>query len=130
MVNEPGVTLVPLARRRGRTAWTFRHAGRRYSVFAVGSQLRVTDAACPHNGGPLAEGTVRNGAITCPWHRYTFDLETGRCRSAANYALRVYPVVWRNGRVFAELPTSAGPRSWLRLPRLRIRAGRDVRPPD
>ncbi|MGO8958123.1 MAG: Rieske (2Fe-2S) protein [Streptosporangiaceae bacterium] len=123
MTDGPVTTLVPLARPRGRKAWTFRHAGRHYAVFAVDGQLRVTNAGCPHNGGPLADGIVRNGAITCPWHWYTFDLATGRCRSGANYALRLYPVVRRNGRAFAELP-AGGRRSWRRL--LFWRAGRAV----
>ena len=129
MTGEPGVTRVPLAEPRGRTAWTFRHAGRRYSVFAVAGQLRVTDAACPHNGGPLADGIIREGAITCPWHWYIFDLDTGRCRTDANYALRLYPVVWRNGRVFAELPAAVRPRNWPRFLRPRARAGRETKPP-
>ncbi len=99
-------------------------------MFAVGGQLTVTDAACPHNGGPLADGIVRNGAITCPWHWYSFDLETGRCRTGAAYALRLYPVVWRGGRAFAELPAAVRPRSWSQLLRPHARAGRDANPPE
>ena len=130
MTDEPGVTLVALAEPRGRTRWTFRHGGRGYVVFAIDGQLRVTDAACPHNGGPLAKGIVRDGSIVCPWHWYRFDLQTGCCRTDASYALRLYPVVWRHGRAFAELPANVRPRRWPRLPRLRIRAGREVKPPS
>jgi nitrite reductase/ring-hydroxylating ferredoxin subunit/uncharacterized membrane protein len=32
---------------------------------------------CTHRGGPLHEGTVDDGRVTCPWHRSTFDLRTG-----------------------------------------------------
>jgi nitrite reductase/ring-hydroxylating ferredoxin subunit/uncharacterized membrane protein len=32
---------------------------------------------CTHRGGPLHEGTVANGCVTCPWHGSTFDLRTG-----------------------------------------------------
>jgi nitrite reductase/ring-hydroxylating ferredoxin subunit len=116
-MREPGVTLVALAEPSGRTAWTFRHGGRSYAVFAVDGQLRVTDAACPHNGGPLAAGIVRDGAVTCPWHRFTFDLETGGCRNAAStrFELRLYPVVRRDGKAFAELPAAMGLRRWSRF---------------
>jgi nitrite reductase/ring-hydroxylating ferredoxin subunit/uncharacterized membrane protein len=32
---------------------------------------------CTHRGGPLHEGAVANGCVTCPWHGSTFDLSTG-----------------------------------------------------
>jgi nitrite reductase/ring-hydroxylating ferredoxin subunit len=129
MTDEADLALVRLARPRGRTAWTFRHAGRSYAVFAVDGRLGVTDAACPHNGGPLARGIIRDGTVTCPWHWYRFDLQTGRCRTDANYALRIYPVIWRDGRALAALPAAARPRRWSRLLGLVVRAGRKAKPP-
>ena len=60
--NGPGEpALVPLERPPGRTQWTFSHAGRSYAAFEVSGDLVVTDGACPHKGGPLAEGLVRDG---------------------------------------------------------------------
>jgi nitrite reductase (NADH) small subunit len=115
---------VPLAKRRGRTRWRFRHRGRGYVVFVIDGQLRVTDAACPHNGGPLAKGIVRDGSIICPWHWYRFDLQTGCCRTDASYGLRLYPVIWHDERAFVALPVNVRPRTWPKLPRPRIRAGR------
>ena len=29
--------------------------------------------------GPLWEGTLGEGRVTCPWHRWTYDLRTGQC---------------------------------------------------
>ncbi len=124
MSNEPDVTLVPLAPPRGRRAWTFKHHGRSYSVFDVDGELQVTDAACPHHGGPLAEGLIRDGVVTCPWHWYSFELRSGECRTAAGYRLRKYPVVSRDGRLYAELPAWSKPRSWSHLLRARARSDR------
>ncbi|SMP77966.1 Ferredoxin subunit of nitrite reductase or a ring-hydroxylating dioxygenase [Neorhodopirellula lusitana] len=45
----------------------FRHQG---SWFAM-------DAMCSHQGGPLAEGVVKDGCVTCPWHGWQYDLATG-----------------------------------------------------
>lgn len=42
------------------------------------------DGLCPHQGGPLTEGTVCDGAIRCPWHGYDFDLATGKGRGNAH----------------------------------------------
>ena len=78
------------------------------SVFA-------TESTCPHKGGPLAEGLVRDGVVTCPWHWYSYELATGRCRTAAGYELRRYPVVMVDGRPHAALPAAAPARSWSQI---------------
>ncbi len=33
---------------------------------------------CTHRGGPLSEGTLEDGVVTCPWHFGQFDIKTGR----------------------------------------------------
>lgn len=33
---------------------------------------------CSHLGGPLSEGTLKDGSIVCPWHGSEFSLEDGR----------------------------------------------------
>jgi nitrite reductase (NADH) small subunit len=124
--NGPGEpALVPLERPAGRTQWAFLHGGRSYAVFASDDGvLVVTDGACPHNGGPLAEGLVRDGCVTCPWHWYSYELATGQCRTAAGYELRRYPVVLVGGRPHAALPASAPARSWSQILRAHARSAR------
>lgn len=34
--------------------------------------------ACAHLGGPLSEGTLKDGSVVCPWHGSEFALEDGR----------------------------------------------------
>ena len=36
------------------------------------------DNACPHQGGPLGEGSIENGWLRCPWHGWEFDIRTGQ----------------------------------------------------
>ena len=120
--------LVPLERPDGQTRWTFSHAGRVFAVFVVSGDLVVTDGACPHNGGPLAEGLVRDGVVTCPWHWYSYELATGRCRTAAGYSLRRYPVVMVDGRPHAALPAAPPARSWSQILREHARPGGASRP--
>ena len=119
-------SLVPLDRPEGVTQWTFEHAGRSYAVFFVDEELHVTDGGCPHNGGPLAEGLVRNGVVTCPWHWYSYELATGRCRTAAGYELRRYPVMLVEGRPHVALPAPAAPRSWSEILRAHAAEGRQA----
>jgi nitrite reductase/ring-hydroxylating ferredoxin subunit len=34
--------------------------------------------ACSHLGGPLSEGTLKDGSVVCPWHGSEFALQDGR----------------------------------------------------
>ena len=40
-------------------------------------QPRVLADRCTHRGGPLSEGQVADGCVTCPWHGSRFDLVDG-----------------------------------------------------
>ena len=97
------LTRVPLGDPEGRERWTVAHEGRSYLVLDLGDRLVVTDALCPHKQNPLVEGLVRDGCLVCPGHWYTFDLDTGACRNAAQTALPLHPVVERDGRLYAEV---------------------------
>ncbi len=62
----------------------FRHAGRVSAVTNV----------CAHQGGPLGEGKIVDGCVTCPWHGYQYDASTGRSpppytEKIATYRVRV-----------------------------------------
>ncbi|MEW2218942.1 Rieske (2Fe-2S) protein [Streptomyces sp. NPDC006990] len=39
--------------------------------------VRVLANRCSHESGPLSEGTVADGCVTCPWHGSTFRLSDG-----------------------------------------------------
>jgi len=45
-----------------------------------GDTVNALHAVCAHAGGPLAEGTVVDGCIECPWHASRFRLSDGRLR--------------------------------------------------
>ena len=34
--------------------------------------------SCAHLGGPLSEGTLKDGSVVCPWHGSEFSLDDGR----------------------------------------------------
>jgi nitrite reductase/ring-hydroxylating ferredoxin subunit/uncharacterized membrane protein len=46
----------------------------------TGETVNALHAVCAHAGGPLAEGTVVDGCIECPWHASRFRLTDGRLR--------------------------------------------------
>ena len=47
------------------------------ALFNVGGTYHAIDATCLHRGGPLAEGTLSQCIVTCPWHGWQFDVTTG-----------------------------------------------------
>ncbi|MBE3007678.1 Rieske 2Fe-2S domain-containing protein [Microbispora sp. NEAU-D428] len=40
-------------------------------------RIHALENACPHLRGPLSEGWLRDGALTCPWHGSRFELSSG-----------------------------------------------------
>ncbi len=74
------------------------------AVFNVNGELCAVDGACPHRGGPLAEGVVRDGVVTCPRHWFRFDLRTGEHVGDAELRLRRYPLRVVDGMVEVLLP--------------------------
>lgn len=69
------------------------------ALFNVNGDFYAVDNLCPHEGGPLVAGTVGGRVLTCPWHRWQFDLKTG-C-SPVNPAIHVqtYPVQIEDERI-------------------------------
>ncbi len=53
--------------------------------------LHATQAACPHAGGPLADGQTDLDVLVCPLHLYTSRWSDGASSSGLE-AVRVHPV--------------------------------------
>ena len=47
------------------------------AIFRQADQVYAMDGMCSHQGGPIAEGTVQHGCVTCPWHGWQYELSTG-----------------------------------------------------
>ncbi len=53
-------------------------AGESLAVVRHGNQISAVHGVCAHQGGPLAEGRVRNGCLTCPWHGWEYRPADGQ----------------------------------------------------
>jgi sulfoxide reductase heme-binding subunit YedZ len=51
--------------------------GERIAVFKYDGKLSAVHNVCKHQLGPLGEGKVVDGCITCPWHGYQYRPEDG-----------------------------------------------------
>ncbi len=81
------------------------HDGRELAVFRLTNPTRVvvTDNACPHANGNLSAGDVVGQVVSCPWHDWRFDLNTGVCVDSAHPRVARYPAESRDGFVYVDL---------------------------
>ena len=61
------------------------------TVFRFDERFYVTETRCPHMGYPMSKGTIRDGIVTCAWHKWDFDLEHGGCYRGSCDDLRIFP---------------------------------------
>ncbi|WP_369259737.1 Rieske (2Fe-2S) protein [Geodermatophilus amargosae] len=54
--------------------------------------LHATQAACPHAGGPLADGQTDPDVLVCPLHLYGFRWSDGASTGGVGRPVRLYPV--------------------------------------
>ena len=78
-------------------------AGKEIAVFRTGDHVFALDNLCPHAGGSLAEGTFRDGVVTCPLHDWAFDACTGCSVQPAGHAVARYAVKIEDGRVSVQV---------------------------
>ncbi len=62
------------------------------------------DNHCPHQGGPLGEGSIEQGWLRCPWHGYDYDPVTGRPPEGFSDAPACFDVEERSDGVYVALP--------------------------
>jgi len=53
-------------------------AGRTVAVFRHADGFSALSGVCAHQGGPLAEGRIVDGCVTCPWHGYQYLAANGQ----------------------------------------------------
>lgn len=68
--------------------------------------------ACPHQAGPLGEGSIEAGWLRCPWHGYDYSPKNGKPPGAFSDAPAAYRTEVRDDGVYVALPHEmARPRS-------------------
>jgi nitrite reductase/ring-hydroxylating ferredoxin subunit/DMSO/TMAO reductase YedYZ heme-binding membrane subunit len=73
--------------------------GERIAVFRDGAEIGALTNLCAHQNGPIGEGRIIDGCITCPWHGYQYRLADGCAPPPFTERLATYRVRIRNGIV-------------------------------
>jgi len=99
------VEIIPLSRCRKGGAAFVELADRPLAVFLLTDPERVVviDDHCPHAGGSLSAGDIAGNEVSCPWHHWEFNLDTGACKDPPGARLRRYPAEIRDDAVWADL---------------------------
>jgi nitrite reductase/ring-hydroxylating ferredoxin subunit len=83
---------------------TVERSGVVFALFNVDGRFYAIGNACPHHGGPLAEGELDGATVTCPWHEWRVDVTTGATLRNPEIGVPAYRVEIREAEVYVELP--------------------------
>lgn len=64
--------------------------GENIAIFKYGDQVSAVNNVCRHQLGPLAEGRIVDGCITCPWHGYQYLAHNGQSPPPFTEKLETY----------------------------------------
>lgn len=80
----------------------------RVAIFKYDVKLTAIHNVCKHQGGPLGEGKIIDGCITCPWHGYQYLPHNGQSpppftEKVATYKLKLEgSKIYINPKAFEE----------------------------
>lgn len=77
--------------------------GERAAIFRAGNKLAAISNVCAHQNGPLGEGRIVDGCVTCPWHGYQYRLEDGCAPPPYTEKLATYRLKLEGDRVLIDL---------------------------
>ena len=83
--------------------------GHAVALTRCAGQLGALDNRCPHQGGPLGEGSIEKGWLRCPWHGYDYHPTTGRPPEGFSDGVQTYPVAERIDGVYIQVPELTPP---------------------
>jgi len=74
----------------------------RIAVFKHNGKVSAISNVCAHQNGPLGEGRIIDGCVTCPWHGYQYLPDTGASPPPFKEKVAVYPVKVMDGKVWVS----------------------------
>lgn len=78
-------------------------AGRMIALFNVQGTIYAIDNECPHQGGPIGDGSLKGTVVSCPWHLWQYDVTSGKCLSNPYANVHSYPVQVKEDAVWVTV---------------------------
>ena len=63
-------------------------------------KFSALDNKCPHQGGPLGEGSIENGLLRCPWHGWDFDPCNGKSPGGFDDGIKTFEIKEDGNAIF------------------------------
>jgi nitrite reductase/ring-hydroxylating ferredoxin subunit/DMSO/TMAO reductase YedYZ heme-binding membrane subunit len=76
--------------------------GERIAIFRHQGRVSALSNVCRHQNGPLGEGRIIDGCVTCPWHGYQYDPDTGISPPPFDDRVTTFPVRITSGEVWVQ----------------------------
>lgn len=76
--------------------------GERVAIFKYDGLLSAVHNVCRHQGGPLGEGRVIDGCITCPWHGYQYLPGNGQSPPPFDEKVETYRLMREGEQIFLD----------------------------
>lgn len=73
-----------------------------YAICNVDGELHALSGVCPHAGGPIGQGLLENGLVSCPWHLWAYDCRTGENDYDPTVRLERFPVKIEGGDILID----------------------------
>ncbi|QXP54637.1 Rieske 2Fe-2S domain-containing protein [Cellulophaga sp. HaHa_2_95] len=67
-------------------------------------KFSALDNKCPHQGGPLGEGSIENGMLRCPWHGWDFDPCSGMPPGGFDDGVTTFEVKEEGDEILVGIP--------------------------
>lgn len=76
--------------------------GENIAIFKYDGKLSAVHNVCKHQNGPLGEGKIIDGCITCPWHGYQYLPHNGSSPPPFTEKLKTYDLQLQGTKVFVN----------------------------
>ncbi len=77
-------------------------SGERVAIFKYDGKISAISNVCQHQNGPLGEGRIIDGCVTCPWHGYQYLPDTGASPPPFKEKVPTFRVRVVDGRVLVH----------------------------
>jgi nitrite reductase/ring-hydroxylating ferredoxin subunit/DMSO/TMAO reductase YedYZ heme-binding membrane subunit len=106
-ISEKSATIVSLS-------------GERVAVFRYDGKISAISNVCQHQNGPLGEGRIIDGCVTCPWHGYQYRPESGAAPPPFKEKIPTFNTKVVGGSVFVH-PKPNAPGTYMEPSRIEQR---------